>query len=180
MCVQSVLLSLSAQKEPCVSSQPHRPEASGHDFQRGPGPAASCWRARRSSLKARCSALGDGNSSSHKCKPFSLPQVETSQGYVRFHSLRPSVSFHPNQGRCCHWTQQGKRTFTDWGPSSKQERSSCTNTAGKKAKATWATGSPVSQQQPTSSSFSSKPLVILQVSEHFKKPLWVWSRIWAY
>lgn len=43
---------------------------------------------------------------------------------------------------------------------------------GKKAKATWVTGNPVSKEQPRSSSFSSKPLVLLQVSEHFKKSLW--------
>lgn len=124
----------SLQKEPYVSSQPCRPKASGHGFQRWPGPATSCWRARKSSLNTRSSALSGGNSSSHKCKPFSLPQMETSQGYVRFQNLRPSASFHPSQWRHRHWTQQGERRFMDWGPSSKLEQSSCTNAAWKESK----------------------------------------------
>lgn len=105
---------------------PHEPEVRGHGFQRGPGPTASCWRARRS-LSTRSSALSGRNSSPHK--PLSLPQTETSQGYVRFHSLRPSMPCHSSQWRHYHWTQQRGRRFRNWGPSSKLEQSSCTNTA---------------------------------------------------
>lgn len=74
-----------------MSACPRTSEAGGHGFQRWPRPAALCWRARRSSLNTKSCVLSGGNSSSHKYKPFSLRQVETSQAYMRFHSLRPSV-----------------------------------------------------------------------------------------
>lgn len=90
---------------------------------------ASCWRARRSYLNSRYSALSGRNSSSHKCQSISLPRMETSQGYMRFHSLRPSTSCHSSQWRCRHWTPQGERKFMEWGPHSKLEQSSCTKTA---------------------------------------------------